>query len=180
MSDDLQKDLDERSREKEQKVGLFGKIRRQLVLPDAKSVLEYIVLDVAIPAVIDTAYNMVMSSVNMFFGRQGTRNASSGRKGYDQYFGTKNNMVYSNDPNYIMEDLTFDSYEKAMNALRRMRAWRDQYGSISVKKAYEIGGVPTDYTKDRWGWRSPRDLDEARVVAKGSDYIINIVSPTIL
>ena len=138
----------------------------------------YVIYDVIIPAVKENIADVINSAVGMlFFGEAGRRRTkSSGGSGgtrvnYGGYFngGRENERMpsyrHSNVPSRL-DDIIFPSRGDAEQVLDGMLEILDQYDQVTVSDFYDLCGVTTEFTDNKYGWK---DLRNARVVRNGRD-----------
>ena len=146
---------------------------------DVSDVKTYIIYDVVVPAIKENVADVINSAVGMlFFGE--TRRRRSGRSqstggvtkvNYGGYFngGSQSERMptyrHSNVPSRV-DDLTVETRGDAELVLDQMMEILDQYDQVTVSDYYDLMGVSTSFTDNKYGWK---DLRNARVVRAGRD-----------
>ena len=177
------------------KKSMWDKVKSTFIATDVYSVADYILFEIVEPAVKETFYNMIQGSVGMFlFGDRGRGSGGARRRGgyvsYDRYYDDRDRdrdrryregrRSFGSSIDEVMNDLQFDDRETAEYRLNQMRDHFARYKVLSVKDAYDIARVSTDFTKDRYGWTRESDLRDARVIYTEGYYIIDINRPEVL
>jgi hypothetical protein len=159
---------------------------------DSRSVGSYILYDILIPATKDTLADMMSQGVErMLFGevRSTSRRPYQRRNqnGYVSY-----NQVSRRQPpweqqrheprvpsrkaraTHDFDEIVLDSRTEAEEVIDRLFDLVSQYESATVKDFYELVGVPTNYTDDKWGWS---DIRGAGVTRVRNGYLIDLPKP---
>lgn len=172
-----------------QKKGLGEKIAETFLATDFQSVTRHIIFDVLVPAAKDTLYDMVKGSMNMLlFGERGAnRNYRDRDRPYTDYTRCRDDRGPRRDGDTrptprpysrnLVDYVTFDERFEAEDVLANLRDLIDQYGVASVKDFYGFAGLPTDYTKDRWGWDN---LDDVPIIRENEGYMIRLPRPKVI
>lgn len=151
-----------------------------------KSVVEYIIWDVVIPATKDMLLQFVETTL---FGRS----ESSRRYDYGYYSrtGYQRSSVRSEKSrsssiktrpsrNFSIDRFEFESRREAEDVLAQMNEQCRKYdGVCPVSSFYDFIECdrPNDWTHERWGW-SWNALDRARIIPKSNGwYVLNIPEP---
>lgn len=152
------------------KKGLGKKFAETFINEDAGSVKEYVFMDVIIPALKDTLYNVVSNSVSMFlFGSRGPSVGSGGRNNYNSISTSRRvskSSYGASEPRrgaYIrpedrkaayLDDIEFESIADANKVLDKM-LWRlNEYHVVTVADFYDYAGITPDYTDSKYGWEN--------------------------
>jgi len=138
----------------------------------------YLVYDVIVPAIKENIADVINSAVGMlFFGEaRRSRSRGSGSSGgtkvnYGSYFssGSQRDTMPSYRRSGVpskVDDITFDSRGDAEQVLDGMLEILDQFEQVTVSDYYDLCGVSSDFTDNKYGWT---DLRDARVVRAGRD-----------
>lgn len=137
---------------------------------DVKS---YLIYDVMVPAIKETIADLVNSAICMlFFGEASRRsvrrqggNGTGSKVNYGGYFngGQKTERLPRNDRSrtiHDFEDVRFESRGEANLVLDSMLEILSDYKQVTVADFYDLAGVTTEFTDNKYGWT---DLRGARV-----------------
>lgn len=165
---------------REQSPSITKRVASSFIQDDAKSIGEYVIFDVLLPALKDTMYEMVSRSLSMaLFGTdKGTK--KTGNTPYYTYAGTTYNGqsrgstdVYSR-PNGLTDDIIFEDREDAERVLDSLIDHLDQYRIIAVSDYYQMIGKPDTPQMNHFGWT---DIKSARVSRVHGGYKIDLPKP---
>lgn len=171
-----------------QKKSLGAKFSETFFGDDTKSVGDYIVHDVLIPAMKATMSDMVSGGIEMLlFGeRRGSNTRRDGGKSYISYSsyygdGRRNNDRDNRDrgSNYSrtsrarhdFDDIVFESRGEAEEVLSHLVDLTIDYGVASVADFYDLSGIESQFTDNKYGWTTLRDACTDRVRA---GYVIRL------
>lgn len=171
------------------KKSLGKKIGETFTGDDARSVGEYVLFDVVIPAAKTMISDAVGQGVErMLFGDvRRPRTSGAARTNYTSY----NRMRPTTSPGRAFEadgpslskrarathdfgEIILPDRGKAEVVLERMGDALDMYGVVTVTDFYDLVGISGSYTDDKWGWY---DLRGARVMRDRSGYLIDLPQP---
>lgn len=164
------------------KPGLTKKFTDIFVAEDARSVCEHIVMDVLIPKTKDLLVDIVCGSINMFAygerggsGRRSVADRYSYRSGYTDYSraSERRDSRPSNTARsaYNYDDIYLQSRGEAEDVLTRMDELITEYGEVSIADMYDLVGVTSNYTDNKYGWT---DIRNASVERKRDGYVIKL------
>lgn len=146
-----------------------SKLMSNLISEDARSVKNYILMDVLIPSVKDAIADIVVNGINMvLFGdtkRSGRRSASD-RVSYNRYYSDRDSRTASNDrfrTSYDFDDVVLDSRGEAEEVLSSMDELMSTYGMVTVADLYDLVGTSCNYTDNKYGWTNIRNAEIVRV-----------------
>ena len=165
---------------REKKETLGSRVKNEIISTDGKSVLEYLLTDIFIPAAKDLIVDLVRGGVeNMVYGGdRSSRDRSRGksRVSYESYYDRRNDRPrYSNHrSSRVIDDVIFDHRSEADDVLVAMLDEIDDYGIISVGRFYDLVGVKTSPTDFKWGWET---LNSAKVVRDRDGFVISFPRP---
>lgn len=168
---------------KQKKKPLGRRLAETFFDDDTKSVGQYIIWDVLIPAAKSTISDIVTGGIEMLLYGEG-RDVSRGRTKRDK------GRSYVSYSNYYERDerekrrarakknrhefddiLLFDSRRDAENVLSRLIDLLDEYDEVSVSDLYEMIGLESNYTDRDWGWTNLRG---SYVERTRDGYVINL------
>ena len=146
---------------------------------DTSNVGNYILMDVIVPAIKKTLYDLVVGSLDMtlFGGRGGSGKRSTADKiSYKDYNGISRRDERSSGTTrtasgYSYDDIILDSRGKAEAVLDRMDEIIEEYDEVRVADLYDLVGITGDYTDNKYGWTNIRN---ARVVRTRDGYKIEM------
>ena len=157
---------------------------------DARGAVDYVVMEVLIPAARDAIADAVSQGVEkIVFGevkssrRGSSRYASTGQTSYTRYSSpTRANsygrpeprMSYRARANHDFKEIVLATRIEAESVLEEMDAHIGRYGSVSVTNLYNLIGITGDYTDSKWGWKDSRGFDIERV---REGYLLDIPKP---
>ena len=128
---------------------------------DTKSVAQYIIYDVLIPAAKDTKSSMVSGGIEMLLfgetrGRNTRRDKGKSYVSYGEYYKNRDNdrrdRPRSARARHNFDDIVLDSRGEAEDVLSRLVDLVEEYGMASVGDLYELVGLDSNFTDDKYGW----------------------------
>ena len=127
---------------------------------------EYILYDVAIPALKATMEDMFGQGLHMlFYGETKKKKDANGRVSYGSYFrgSREETRPASRRESASFDDILFDSERTANEVLDELMNRAEEYEVATVLDLYDLAGVTgSSYMDDNYGWFM-RDLRSARV-----------------
>lgn len=166
---------------------LGKKVAETFLGDDTKSVGQYIIYDVLIPAAKETLSSMVSGGIEMLlFGETRSHNTKRDKgKSYVSY-----SSYYKNDDRgrdrdrdrgararHNFDDITLDSRGEAEEVLSALVDMIEDYGMTSVADYYELVGVESSFTDNKYGWYN---LSNACVERVRGGYLIRLPKATLL
>lgn len=160
---------------------LGKRFKEIFVSGDGRSVMSYIALDVLVPAAKDTIADAVGEGVQrMLFGEGSGRRRDRGRSGsYVSYnrmsssgspFGVRSNrdddrreMSRRGRASHDFDELVLPTRGEAEEVIDRLFDLISRYESASVADLYELVGINSNYTDNKWGWTDFRGAGVSRV-----------------
>ena len=151
---------------------------------DVESVSSYIVHDVLIPAAKNTLSDIVTGGIEMllFGDRQASRAQRNGRGrsyvSYSNYYkGDRRDDRQPQSRNRMrhnFEDVILESRGEAEEVLNNLVDLVVDYGMASVADLYDLVGISTSYTDNKYGWTN---LSTARPVRVRGGYLLDLPRP---
>lgn len=159
---------------------------------DAKTVWDYVVMDVLLPAAKDTMADAVSQGVErILFGeaRSTSRRTGIRPNGYVSYQSRYSSAggrhpVSRDEPrrepsrraraSHEFNELVIPTRAEAEEVIDRLFDLTSKYETATVADLYELLGVTGEYTDDKWGWS---DLRGAGVVRVSGGYILDLPKP---
>lgn len=164
------------------------KLAEDILSEDANAVGSYLLSDVLIPAFKDTLYDMVTSGLSMLLGGEGRisgrgygRASTSSRTSYEKYSKPSRNSYDSGisrpRERYNYDDVILGTRGEAEEVLDTLVGLVEEYGMASIADLYDLIGMPSNYTDNKYGWY---DLKSAGVVRTREGFLIKLPRTTLL
>jgi len=139
----------------------------------AKGVLQYVFVEVVIPATKDMIADMMSQGVEraLFGDARGSSNRFRGRSGSSPSWTNYNRMSQTGGPSrysrpeepsrsapraprvqHEFEELVLRTRPEASMVLNRMVDTIQRYGTVSINDVYDMVGLSGNYTDDKFGW----------------------------
>lgn len=190
MADQERKDIKPVANGHVKEKGLADKAAEAFLSEDTKTVKNYILWDVIVPAVKNTVADVIIGGIEMIlFGssrgsRRSSRRGGETRVSYQNYYDTDNRGVSNNrmgyrdrDSRYSYDSILLDTRGEAEDVVSSMEELINKYGEATVADLCSLVGVTGKWTDSKWGWTDIRDLSYRR---SGSGYILDFAKPTYL
>lgn len=177
----------------------FGKkLRETFVADSGKSVMEYVMLDVLVPAAKDMIADAAQQGVErMVFGEARSATRRNGFRPGQPVTGQVNYTRFSRSPNPVgrasgrpdrevnrssrashdFGEILLSTRVEADTVLERMGDLIENYGMASVSDLYSLLGMTAEYTDHKWGWVEFRGMDHSRV---RDGYVLDLPRPVAL
>jgi hypothetical protein len=131
-------------------------------LPDVKT---YLITDVIVPTIKDTIINIVTMALT---GRKATSKSrlNVDRVSYREYsrpYQGSTSLTRSETPArlaYSYDDIILDDRRDAEEVLSHMNDVIDEYDAVTVGDLFDMVGISSDYTDNKYGWTN---ISSARV-----------------
>lgn len=158
---------------------------------DAKTVANYVVFDVLVPA----AKDMMSDAISQGFDRMLWGDSRSARRGgggrarpdsaghvsYNRMGPSRGRereeprqMSRRGQAGHDFDEIILASRIEADTVLDRMFDLLKQYESVTVSDLYSLVGITPSFTDNSWGWT---ELPGARVVRDGGGYLLDLPRP---
>ena len=157
---------------------------------DTRTVKNYILWDVLIPAIKNTVVDIIVSGTEtIFFGstrgkRTHSRSGGGSYVSYDNYYrnDTRNmpssRMDRSGRPDrYDFSNIELLSRADAEEVVIAMEELVNKYGEANVSDLNSLVGVTSRHTDNKWGWTDCRDFNYRR---SGRGYVLDFAPPIYL
>lgn len=156
---------------------------------DTKSVAEYVIGDVLLPALKDMLADAVSQGFErLLFGetrsasrRTGIRSgSSSGPVSYNRFSSPGRRERERDEPRSIsrrsrathnFDEIIIPTRAEADEVVEKMYDLLERYKTVSVSDLYELVGIDTDFTDEKWGWTSLRGTSISRI---REGYVVNL------
>ena len=154
---------------------------------DIDNVKDYVFFDVVVPAIKEAIVNAITGGVEMiFFGNSSSRSMRrEGGKSYVSY-----SSYYKSDNSNNRRDssanrrargnyspVEVDSRAEGEEILSNLVDFAIDYGQATVADLYELAGLSSNFTDNKWGWV---DLSTASVKRVRNGYLIDLPNPELL
>lgn len=138
------------------------------IAEDAKTVKDYLVMDVLVPNIKKVIVDLIQDGISiLMYGKTGTRKANipAGRVSYGSCYKPQNERKpqESTRTSYSYADVTLESRADAEDVIDRLREAINEYGSASVADLYDLIGVTGEFTDNKYGWTNLTNADIQRV-----------------
>lgn len=142
------------------------------VAEDAHNVKDYLLMEVAIPAIKNTIIDLITNGINMLLN--GESRGSSTRKRSGDYVSYRDYSSRDRDrrdryesprARFDFDDLVFSNRRDAEATLEQLDDIIERYGMASVLDLYESAdfGGSAPWTANKYGWTSLRSADVVKV-----------------
>ena len=168
---------------------LSRKFKDLIVGADFKSVTQYVIYEVLIPAARNTIVDASTKGIErMMYGESAIRRRNLGAGPRITYNNPINRPGYrdsahprptplvpgeSRSPRHNRDDFILSSREEAELVLERMNDIIETYEVVSVADLNDLVGFPTSYVDNKWGWSY---LGEVQIQQIREGYLINLPS----
>lgn len=165
------------------KKGLGKKFADIFIAEDARSVGDFILQDIIVPAAKSLFVDLISGGANMIaYGDRGAagRRPTSDRYGYGSGYTNYNRMSTRRDTrpvartttSYNFDDIYIPTRGEAEAVIARLEEQISEYGTASVNDLYDAVGITGEYTDCKYGWT---DLRSARVErARDGSYMLKM------
>ena len=170
---------------------LRKQFKETFVAGDAKTAIQYVLFDVLLPAAKDMVVDAGSSGLEkLIFGesrRRGSTRPPSGPTGHISYNRYSSESRYSSGPQraisrqararHNFDEIVLDQRAEAEEVIDRLFDLVDRYESASVADLYELVGLDSVHTDNKWGWT---DLTGAGVSRIRGGYLLDLPEPEAL
>lgn len=149
-----------------------SKLAEAFIAEDAANVKNYILMDVLIPTIKKTVYDIITNTFDMIlFGGSGHRRGDSGgRSGsyvsYNRFSDRKDSSRYESSRTrnaYTYDDIIFSNRGEAEEVLSQMDCIIDSYQMVRVADLFDMVGESCPFTYQNFGWTNLRNAEVVRV-----------------
>ena len=167
---------------------LSKRIAENFAGDDMQSVGGYVLFEVLLPAAKTAISDAVSQGIErLLFGATQTRRSGMGRTGsYTSY-----NRMYSGAPSrpeprmvsrqaratHDFREVILGSRGEAEQVLDQLQALIDQYDVATVSDFYQLVGITSDFTEEKYGWNN---LAQAGVRRVREGYLLDLPRPSVL
>lgn len=158
----------------------INKFTDVFISEDASNVKSYIIMDVLLPALKNTVWDIVTGSLDMtlFEGRgRGGKRSPGDKISYRSFYDQRDDRRHSSDrpttrTRFDYDDIVYDTRGEAERVWRLMDETIEEYGHVTVADMYDMSGLTEPYTANKYGWTSVRSAEITRV--RDGGYIIRL------
>lgn len=176
------------------KKGFGRKLEETIIGDSADNVKDYIIWDVLVPALKETISDAVSGGIQMLlFGDKRpssrgniTRDRGTSYVSYSNYY-NRDKPLRSRETRSIdsgrmrraieTEEIILETRGEAESVLDSLIAIIDQYGEASVADLFELVGIPSQFTDNKYGWEN---LSMAKVDRVRGGYLLNLPKAHVL
>jgi hypothetical protein len=162
--------------------GIFGKVVKDFVQEDRHTLMEYIVLEVAIPAAKNLFLDMVTKGgERLLYGISRPSGRTGRAVGFYTNYGGSPQSTKPADPRptisrqartvHDFRDVVIQTRVEAEDVIEGLRELIDLYGSASVADLYSLLDMTGEFTDQRWGWE---DLRRASVRTIRGGFVLDL------
>lgn len=179
---EVQKVISGKAVKKEKTTG--QKFAEIFISEDVDNVKDYVFFDVVVPAIKEAIVNAITGGIEMiFFGDSHSRNTRrEGGKSYVSYSSYYKSDNSNNNRNRAVDrrsrgnysPVEVDSRTEGEEILSNLVDFIVDYGQATVADLYELAGLSSNFTDNKWGWV---DLSSASVKRVRNGYLIDLPNP---
>lgn len=166
----------------------LGRRIKDFFIGDTRSVLEYITADVLMPSLRDIFVDVVTQGVERSvykddirsLGRRGRRDPR-GHVRYDRYSSSRHDRDDRRDisrrdrSRHNFDEIILNSRIEAEETIDAMFDIIQQFEEVTVADLYELVGVSSNYTDQKWGWDDLTGAGATRL--SGGGYLLDLPRP---
>jgi hypothetical protein len=170
------------------KKSLRKQFRETFISGDARTAIQYVLFDVLLPAAKDTVVEIGSQGLEkLVFGetrRRGGFRPQTGPTGHISYnrysapqsrfTGAQRAMSREARARHDFDDIVLDDRSEAEEVIDRLFDLVSRYETASVADLYELVGLASDHTDNKWGWT---DLSGAGVSRIRGGYLLDLPDP---
>src|SRR5580765_3041556 len=170
------------------KKSLRKQFKETFVAGDARTAIHYVLFDVLLPAAKDMVVEAGSQGIEkLIFGesrRRGSTRPQAGPTGYVSYnryamdqsrqTGPQRAMSRQARARHNFDEIVLDQRSEAEDVIDRLFDLVSRYESASVADLYELVGLTSVHTDNRWGWT---DLTGAGVSRIRGGYLLDLPEP---
>lgn len=163
--------------------------KESFIAGDFRSALQYVLFDVLLPAAKDTVVDAGAQGIEkLVFGdsrRRGATRPPSGPTGHISYnqlsrqygsrfSGPERALSRQARARHNFDEILLDDRSEAEEVINRLFDLVSHYGSASIADLYELVGLASVHTDNKWGWT---DLTGAGVTRMHGGYLLDLPEP---
>ena len=156
---------------------------------DTRTVKNYILWDVLIPAIKNSIADVIIGGIEMALfgstrGRRSSANGGTSRVNYTSYsrddrrdLGSRRVVSVDRTSRYDYGNIILDSRGDAEEVISSMEDLIRDYGEATVADLNSLVGITGKFVDNKWGWTDCRDFHVSR---SGRGYILDFNPPMYL
>ena len=159
-------------------------LAQRVLASDPSDIRSQVLTSVIVPAIKEMVRKGFMTVLDLaLYGSvrndTGTRKAGNMRTPYNSMYDRTDRRAIrpSARAAFNFDDVIFEDREDAQAVLDVLVDDTYEYGMASVAEFYELSGLPTNHTDNKWGWE---ELNGANVMLVRDGYILNLPKPILL
>lgn len=170
------------------KKSLRKQLRETFIAGDLKSSLRYVAFDILLPTARDMLWEAGSGGIEkLIFGdfrRRGSTPPQSGPTGYVSYnrysmggsrlAGPARAMSRAARARHDFDEIVLPDRAEAEEVIDRLFDLVGKYETATVSDLYELVGLPTSHTDNKWGWTDLRGAGVSRV---RDGYMLDLPDP---
>lgn len=147
---------------------------------DALDVKSFVIQDIVIPGVKSLLYSAGEGVLNMVFfgGERPNRKKDDGSYGGRYIRRSERDRRESRKDKIDLDEIVLDTRGEAEDVLDKMYELLSQYNVVSVKDYLDALDISCDYTYDKYGWTSLRNVEICRDRSGG--YYLRLPKPRLI
>lgn len=169
---------------KTRKKSLGAKFAETFVAEDIANVRDYILVDVIIPSIKNAIMDTVSKGVEKLLYGDVRINKQQNGKTIFNYNSISSSKPSSNvkpaakpQARYNYDEIVLDTRSEAMEVLENLSDLVKDYGMASIADLYDLVGIPSAYTDNKYGWV---DLSGASVVSVRDGFLLKLPKVTVI
>ncbi len=179
------------SRVSKKKKPFLARLKDDFGGEDSRTIGDYILYDVLIPAIKDTLYDIVKGGTERaLFGETRPRDNIERDRGrsyvsYSRYYKDRDRPrdrrsggKRPRKPD--LDDVFFENRGEAERVLDRLVGIIGDYGVVSVYDLYSLCDITGDYTDRKWGWDDITEMMYSDIVRTRDGYLLELPKPEVI
>jgi len=174
---------------------LGKQFKETFIAGDMKTAVRYVVMDILLPAAKDMIFEAGQGGLDkLIYGEsrrhRGSTHPQSGPTGYvsyNRYSGPMGGSIGSRMPSsqraisrqararHDFDEIVLDSRTEAEQVIDQLFEVVNRYGSVTVSDLYDLVGLSSSHTDNKWGWT---DLGGAGVSRIRDGYLLDLPDPS--
>lgn len=147
-------------------------LKSVFISEDISNVKSYILKDVLIPTIKNAVSDIITNGIDMIlYGSSGgnRKRSTASKVSYRNYYDNKrDNRSYSSSKydsrhSYSYDDIILETRGEAEEVLSNMDDMIEMYDTVSVADLYDLVGITSEYTDNKYGWSNLRNAQVVRV-----------------
>jgi hypothetical protein len=169
---------------KQRKRRLGSRFRETFFGGDARTTLEYMTMEVVVPGIRDMMFDAFESGLRrMIYGEGSVKRgmlssySDRGRVDYASISKTQGSRSLSqrSRARHDFGEIVIQNRQEAEDVLDRMYEELSRFGYVTVSVLYELTGIRSSHTDQKWGWTSLRGAKVSRMRSGG--FLLDLPTP---